>query len=97
MQYFKYKLKLNQSERVILSQWIGSNRCLYNLALSQRQMIDHKELKARGEMPVNYNYQAAELKSLKQEFEWFKDVPGQTLQQTLMQLDGAFPFLSLLD
>ena len=90
MQYFKYKLKLNQSERIILSQWIGSNRCLYNLALSQRQMIDHKELKSRGEMPVNYNYQAAELKALKQEFEWFKDVPGQTLQQTLMQLDGAF-------
>lgn len=90
MQYFKYRLKLNNSERAILSEWIGTNRCLYNLALAQRQMIDSREVKARSGSPVNYNYQAAELKSLKQEFEWFKNVPGQTLQQTLMQLDGAF-------
>jgi putative transposase len=90
MQYFKYKLKLNNSERAILSEWIGTNRCLYNLALAQRQMIDYREVKARSDLPVNYNYQAAELKSLKHEFEWFKNVPGQTLQQTLMQLDGAF-------
>ena len=90
MQYFKYKLKLNNSERAVLSEWIGTNRCLYNLALVQRQMIDHREVKARADLPVNYNYQATELKSLKAEFEWFKNVPGQTLQQTLMQLDGAF-------
>ena len=90
MQYFKYKLKLNNFERSTLSEWVGTNRCLYNLALAQRQMIDYREVKARSDLPVNYNYQAAELKSLKQEFEWFKNVPGQTLQQTLMQLDGAF-------
>jgi len=90
MQYFKYKLKMNNSERAILSEWIGTNRCLYNLALAQRQMIDHREIKARSSEAVNYNYQAAELKSLKKDFEWFKNVPGQTLQQTLMQLDGAF-------
>ncbi|MFW7377840.1 MAG: helix-turn-helix domain-containing protein [Oligoflexus sp.] len=90
MQYFKYKLKINNSERAILSEWIGTNRCLYNLALSQRQMIDYREVKARSDQPINYAYQAAELKALKAEYHWFGNPPGQTLQQTLMQLDQAF-------
>lgn len=90
MQYFKYKLKINDSERAILSEWIGTNRCLYNLALSQRQMIDYREVKARSDQPINYDYQAAELKALKAEYPWFGNPPGQTLQQTLMQLDQAF-------
>jgi len=90
MQYFKYKLKLNDSEKTILSEWIGTNRCLYNLALAQRQMIDHREVRARSDQPINYNYQAAELKSLKAEYSWFGNPPGQALQQTLMQLDQAF-------
>ncbi len=95
MQYFKYKLKLNDWERSTLSEWVGTNRCLYNLALAQREMIDYKEAKARalcsdGIPRINYNYQAGELKELKREFPWFAHVPGQSLQQTLMQLDQAF-------
>lgn len=83
-------MKINQTERDTLNQWIGANRCLYNVALTQRKMIDHHEVKARGDSPINYHYQSKELKELKGEFPWFKDVPSQSLQQTLMNLDNAF-------
>ena len=106
MQYFRYKLKPNKNQKELFNQWIGSCRCLYNIALEQRKMIDHKETKARylGENPVtkitkkgikdykylNYDYQAAELSALKDEYPWFKDVPGQALQYSLRNLDTSF-------
>ena len=81
---YKYKLAPNKTEAERLNQWIGANRCLYNVALAQREMTDYREHK------VNYGSQAAELKVLKKEFTWMKEPPSQTLQQTLRDLDGAF-------
>jgi putative transposase len=81
---FKYKLKLNLGQNVILNQWIGTNRCLYNIALMQRTMNNYREHR------IGYKQQAAELPNLKKEFPWMKDPPSQTLQQTLMQVDLAF-------
>jgi putative transposase len=67
-----------------MDQWIGANRCFYNVALAQREMTDYREHK------VTYSSQAAELKQLKVEFPWMKEPPSQTLQQTLLDLDKAF-------
>jgi putative transposase len=81
---FKYKLKLNICQTVTFNQWIGTNRCLYNIGLMQRTMNDYREHR------IAYKEQAAELPSLKREFPWMKDPPSQTLQQTLLHLDKAF-------
>jgi putative transposase len=81
---FKFKLKLNLDQTSTLNQWIGTNRCLYNVAVMQRTMNDYREHK------IGYNEQASELPTLKKEFPWMKDPPSQTLQQTLKQVDTAF-------
>ena len=81
---FKFKLKLNLAQTSTLNQWIGANRCLYNVAVMQRKMNDYREHK------IGYKEQAAELPNLKKEFLWMKDPPSQTLQQTLKQVDTAF-------
>lgn len=110
MQYFKYKLKLNKSQKTVVNQWIGSCRCLYNIALEQREMNDYKELRARsfsspeilsGLDPkknkswkkyhgIDWATQDKELPVLKAEFPWFKEVPSQSLQQVLKQLENAY-------
>lgn len=81
---YKYKLIPNVSQKKRFNQWIGANRCLYNAALAQREMVDYREHK------INYQTQAAKLKAIKKEFPWLKEPPSQTLQQTLRDLDGAF-------
>ena len=91
---YKYKLRLNWRTKDRLNQWIGANRLLWNLALSQREMIEHKEFKFRETIAgnfssLNYNYQEKQLKALKNEYPFFKDLPSQSLQQCLMQLDRA--------
>ena len=81
---YKYKLTPNKTQSLLLKKWIGANRCLYNVALAQREMTDYREHR------LNYGSQASELKMLKKEFPWMKEPPSQTLQQTLRDLDGAF-------
>ncbi len=81
---FKFKLKVNKSQAHTLTCWIGANRCLYNIAVMQRSMTDFREHK------IGYSEQAAELPSLKKEFPWMKEVPAQTLQQTLMNVQSAY-------
>ena len=81
---YKYKLTPNKTQFLLLKQWIGANRCLYNVALVQREITDYREHK------LNYGLQASELKVLKEEFPWMKEPPSQTLQQTLRDLDAAF-------
>lgn len=81
---YKFKLKVNLSQGVTLNQWIGTNRCLYNIAFMQRTMNHYKEHK------ITYESQAEELPVLKKEFPWMKEPPSQTLQQTLKNLDTAF-------
>ena len=81
---FKYKLLPTKSQASSLNQWIGANRCLYNIALQQREMVDYRSHR------IGYNSQAGELKSLKKAFPWMKEPPSQTLQQTLKDLERAF-------
>ena len=63
---FRFKMKVNRSEDSILSQWIGANRCLYNIGLIQRMMNDYRGFNA-------YNEQASELPLLKKEFPWMNE------------------------
>ena len=68
----------------MLDQWIGANRCLYNIALEQRSYR-----RFDGSYATRLS-QDKELSRLKKEFPWFGDCPSQTFQQTLKNLDTAF-------
>lgn len=56
-----------------------------------RSKLDKSDINSWGKYhSINYDYQAAELKALKSEFSWLKDVPAQALQYSLRHLDNAF-------
>jgi putative transposase len=83
---FKYKLKTNTASFVKLAQFAGSNRFVFNRALALiKYNLDNKT----GYQ--NYNALADELTYWKQfkETSFLNDIPSQTLQQTLKDLDRA--------
>jgi putative transposase len=70
-----------QAER--LSSWVGAVRLVYNLALEQRRMF------YRPGRQFNYVSQGRELSGLRQAFDWIADVPRDSLDQALIDLDQA--------
>ena len=82
---YKYKLKTNINIDQQFSQIAGCCRFAYNYFLAQRI----QEYRTDFVMP-NYYVQAVQLPSLKEEYPWLKEVPSQTLQQTLKDLDQAY-------
>ncbi len=84
---YKYKLRLTNVQRQSFEQWLGSCRYLYNIGLHQRILI-YKEV---GKS-IGYHQQAKELVQCKKEEElsWLKQVPSQTLQGALEQLDRSY-------
>lgn len=60
-------------------------------SLEIRSQLDSKKKKTwKKYKGINWASQDKELPLLKEEFPWFKDVPSQTLQQTIKNLDGAY-------
>ena len=84
---YKYKLRLTGVQRQSFEQWLGSCRYLYNIGLHQR-ILSYKEV---GKS-IGYHQQAKELVQCKKEEElsWLKQVPSQTLQGALEQLDRSY-------
>lgn len=84
---YKYKLRLTNVQRRSFDQWLGSCRYLYNIGLHQR-ILNYKEV---GKS-ISYHQQAKELVQCKKEEElsWLKQVPSQTLQGALEQLDRSY-------
>lgn len=83
---YKFKLELTATQEKICSQWGGACRLLYNLGLAQREM----NYKFSHRKSTTYNQQAKELKTLKDEFPFFAEVPYGCLQQTLIDLDKVY-------
>lgn len=82
---YKYRLYPSKEQEIIINKSIGSCRFIFNHYLTQRIESYKNESKS-----LNYNDNANDLKNLKKEYEWLKEVSGVALQQTLKDLDQAY-------
>lgn len=82
---FRYRLYPTERQSVLLNKHIGSVRFLYNLALEAKQMawIGNRANLSR------YDLQS-QLKELKNDLPWLKEINAQSLQVALMNLDAAY-------
>ncbi|MDD2500256.1 MAG: transposase [Geobacter sp.] len=83
-QAYKYRLKTKTADELLMRQFAGSCRFVWNMALAlQKERLD------AGERILSYNKLALLLPEWKQEHPFLADAPSQTLQQVLMNLDRA--------
>jgi putative transposase len=82
---FKYKLNPTKAQSILLNKHIGASRFVYNLALECKQM-------AWVGNRINLSCFAlhSQLKDLKTECEWLKEINSQSLQQSITNLDKAY-------
>lgn len=82
---FKYKINPTKEQSILLNKHIGASRFVYNLALECKQM-------AWAGNRVNLSCFAlhGQLKDLKAECEWLKEINSQSLQQSITNLDKAY-------
>lgn len=82
---FKYRLSPTKEQSILLNKHIGASRFVYNLALECKQM-------AWAGNKVNLSCFAlhSQLKDLKTECEWLKEINSQSLQQSITNLDKAY-------
>lgn len=82
---FRYRLYPTKEQSILLNKHIGASRFVYNLALECKQMawVGNK---------VNLSCFAlhSQLKDLKTECEWLKEINSQSLQQSITNLDKAY-------
>ena len=82
---FKYRLNPNEEQKVLLNKHIGASRFVYNLALECKQMayVGNKHNLSCFELH-------SQLKGLKVELPWLKELNSQSLQQAITNLDKAY-------
>lgn len=81
---FKHRIYPNKKQIILLEKHIGACRFLYNLALETKISAY-----SSGVNISRYDLQV-QLKDLKNECVWLKDINSQSLQTELMNLDGAY-------
>ena len=84
---YKYKIKPNEEQKVLLNKHFGSIRFAYNYFLNERK-VEYETNK----QTLNYNDNSATLTKLKkqEEFKWLKEINSQSLQHSLKGLDDAY-------
>lgn len=82
---YKFKLKTNNNLNIVFSKIAGCCRFVYNHFLMQKIDLYNFNL-----MTINYVDQANQLPGLKSKFVWLKEIPSQTIQQSLKDLDLAY-------
>jgi len=82
---YKYKLKTNNTQYEILNNWINTCRAVYNLSLETKI----EAYKTRQVSLSKYDLMK-QLPELRNEFEWIKDVPSQSMQNVVERLDAAY-------
>lgn len=84
---YKYKIKPNTQQEELLQKFFGCARFIYNWGLNKKTSA----FKEHGEK-VSYVELARELTTLKQQedYQWLKEAPNESLQQSLRCLDNAF-------
>ena len=81
---YRFRIYPDAGQERLLRRTVGSCRLVYNLALEQRRAF------GRRGRSITYNSAANELKDLKVEAEFLREVPHHCLQQALRDLDTAF-------
>ena len=84
---YKYKIKPNEQQKILLSKFFGCARFIYNWGLNKKTAA-YKENGTR----IDYLKLAKELTQLKQTEEciWLNECTTEALQQSLRSLDNAF-------
>lgn len=84
---YKYRMKPNEEQKVLLNKHFGVCRFLYNYFLNQKK-TQYKETSKSD----NYKKQAKSLTELKKqpEYIWLKEVNSQSQQAALKNLDAAY-------
>ncbi|MEK6882700.1 MAG: transposase [Nanoarchaeota archaeon] len=81
---YKRKLKLSKSDEIRISSWIGACRVVYNMGLEIK--IATYKTKEQSISKYTLMKQLTEIKDI----DWIKDVPAQTLQETMDRLDRSY-------
>ncbi|WP_342759433.1 IS200/IS605 family element RNA-guided endonuclease TnpB [Kineothrix sedimenti] len=82
---YKYRIYPNKDQKEIIQKTFGCCRFVYNKYLAMR--IDkYKENKES----FTYNQCASDMKNLKSELEWLKEVDSTALQSSLKDLDNSY-------
>jgi putative transposase len=84
---YKYKIKPNEEQILLLNKHFGAIRFTYNYFLNERK-VEYEVNK----QTLNYNDNSAALTKLKklEEFKWLKEINSQSLQHSLKSLDDAY-------
>lgn len=84
---YKYKLKPNEDQIVLLNKHFGSIRFAYNYFLNERK----KEYET-NKNTINYYDNSKSLTELKKQekYSWLSEINSQSLQHSLKCLDGAY-------
>lgn len=82
---YKYRIYPNKEQEILINKSIGSCRFVFNHYLAER-INSYKN----NQKSLSYNDNAKDLKNLKKEYDWLKEVDSITLQQTLKDLDQAY-------
>ncbi len=82
---YKYKLKLSNSQQHKVDSWTGACRYVYNLAMETKIHA----YKTYG-LSISCFDLLNQLPDLKQEADWIKDIPAQTLQDAVERMDRAY-------
>lgn len=82
---FKYRIYPNKEQEILINKTIGCCRFVFNYYLSKRIESYKSEQKS-----LSYVQNANDLKNLKNEYDWLKEVDSISLQQTLKDLDQSY-------
>lgn len=84
---YKYKIKPNEEQKVLLNKHFGSIRFAYNYFLNERK-VEYETNK----QTLNYNDNSSSLTKLKkqEDFKWLREINSQSLQHSLKGLDDAY-------
>ena len=82
---YKYRIYPNKKQKEIIAKTFGCSRFVYNTYLAKRiEMYEQKK------ETFTYVQCANDMKKLKTEFEWLKEVDSTALQSSLKDLDRAY-------
>ena len=82
---YKYRIYPTKQQEILIQKTFGCCRFVYNQYLAKRI-----ELYKQNKSTMNYNACSNDLKRLKQEFEWLKEVDSVSIQSSLRDLDIAY-------
>lgn len=82
---YKYRIYPNKQQEELIQKTFGCCRFVYNTYLAKRIKLYEESKKS-----LSYVQCANDMKKLKSELEWLKEVDSTALQSSLKDLDSAY-------